>query len=91
MTEEKLKRLIVAITVGAVLLVVILCSVMLFGIIKITKEKKEIRELEEQIAIYTELNDELKDTFEARSTKFWIMRRAWELGYTLDDSINLGD
>lgn len=89
MTEEKVKRLIVAATVGAVLLVVILCSVMLFGIIKINKEKREIAELEAEIARYEQMIQEGQDTFETRSTLWWIQRRALELGYTFDGSTSL--
>ncbi|MBQ8426643.1 MAG: hypothetical protein IJX16_02650 [Clostridia bacterium] len=86
MTEEKLKRLIVAITVGAVLLIVILCSVMLFGIIKISKEKRAIAELEREILRYEQLIAEGEDTYELRSTELWITRRAWELGYKYEGS-----
>jgi hypothetical protein len=90
MTEAKMKRLIVAITVGAVLLITILCSVMVFGIIKISNEKRAIAELEAEIARYNQLIETEKDTYEARSTLYWIQTRAFELGYVLDDSINLG-
>lgn len=86
MTEGKLKRLIVAITVGAVLLVVILCSVMLFGIIKINKEKRAIAELEKEIARYEQMCAESEDEYALRSTELWIMRRAWELGYKFEGS-----
>ena len=90
MKEEKLKRLIVAITVGAVLLIVILTLVMLFGIIKISKEKRAIAELDREIAHYEQMIDEGEDDFALRSTELWIMRRAWELGYTLKDTVNMG-
>jgi CHASE3 domain sensor protein len=89
MTEDKVKRLVVAITVGAVLLVVILCSVMLFGIIKINKEKRAIQELEEKIALLDEMIEEGEDTYEIRKTRYWIEKRALELGYTFDGSTDV--
>ena len=90
MTEEKLKRLIVAITVGAVLLIVILSSVMLFGIIKISKEKRAVQELEREIARYEQMIADGENDYDIRSTELWIVRRAWELGYTLKDTVNMG-
>jgi hypothetical protein len=89
MTEAKLKRLIVAITVGAVLLVVILSIVMATGIIEICAEKNDIAELEREIARYEQMLAEGHDTYELRSTRWWIERRARELGYTFDGSVGL--
>ena len=86
MTEDKAKKLIIASTVGAVLLVLILCSIMLFGIIKINREKREIAELEAEIARYEQMIAEGEDTYELRSTLWWIQKRALELGYTYENS-----
>jgi peptidoglycan hydrolase CwlO-like protein len=63
---------------------------MAFGIIKINNEKRAIAELEAEIARYNQLIETEKDTYEARSSLYWIRTRAFELGYVLDDSINLG-
>ncbi len=81
MTEEKTKRLIVAVTVGAVLLVVILVSIMLYQLISISSERKALNELNREIAKYEQLIQEGQDTFETRSMRWWIERRALELGY----------
>ncbi len=90
MTEKKFKNLIVAGTVGAILLLVILLSIMLFQIISISVEKRNLAELEEQIAIYNQLIETGEDTVEARSSRWWIIERARELGYVFDGDKLLG-
>ena len=81
MTDAKIKRLIVAITVGAVLLVVMLTSILLYKLININSERKALAELNEKIVYYEQLIEEGEDTFEIRSLRWWIERRAMELGY----------
>ena len=81
MTESKIKRLIVALTVGAVLLVVILASIMLYQLIDISSQRKALAELNSEIAKYEQLIKEGQDTYETRSMRWWIERRAMELGY----------
>ena len=81
MTDAKIKRLIVAITVGAVLLVVMLTSILLYQLININSERKARAELNEKIVYYEQLIEEGEDTFEIRSLRWWIERRAMELGY----------
>ena len=90
MTEEKAKRLIIAGTVGAVLLAVILLVVMLYQIIFIGVERGRIKELEEKIAEYERLISEGEDTLEVRNLKWWIEREARELGYVYKDDITHG-
>lgn len=88
MKEAKLKRLVGAATVTAVLLVVILLAVMIYQLLSINTEKRKIKELEAAIAEYEALEEELKDTIAARSQKWWIVQRARELGYKFkDDSV----
>lgn len=81
MNEAKVKRLIIAGTVGAVLLLVILLSVMVYQIIAVKVKEKNINELEIQIAEYERLIELGEDTLEVRSKRWWIERRARELGY----------
>ncbi|MBQ9513723.1 MAG: hypothetical protein IJR66_01910 [Clostridia bacterium] len=84
MTEQKAKRVIVASTVGAVLLLFILLSVMVYQIVKIRIEKKRYDELVTICEEYKNLNEEGKKTIEARSSYWWIVQRARELGYVFD-------
>ena len=90
-SEDKKKRLTVAITVGAVLLLVILLLVMVYQIIAISFEKKKNRELREAIAEYNRMIDEGEDIYAARSERWWIELRARELGYSNIDDVPLGD
>lgn len=89
MTESKTKRLIVAVTAGAVLLLAILLCVLIYQLISIKIESKKLDELREQVAVYRQLTDEEKQTLEARKQEWWLIRRAYELGYTFEDDMLL--
>ena len=89
MTEAKAKRVIVASTVGAVLLLFILISVMVYGIIALNHERQKGRELEQKITEYNRLIKEGEDTLEARSLRAWIEMRARELGYVFESDVPL--
>ena len=89
MTEEKVKKIIVASTVGAVLLLFILISVMVYGIIALNHERQKGRELEQKITEYNRLIKEGEDTLEARSLRAWIEMRARELGYVFESDVPL--
>ena len=92
MTDSKLKRLIVAITVGAVMLLVILLSVMIYQLIAIGNKQKELAQLNAKIEEYKTLIENGEDTLEVRSTRQWIIREARQLGYIFDgDNIYLDD
>lgn len=84
MEEQKLKRVRNAGIVGAVLLVIILLSILIFQLVKINKEKKELAILQDEIAKYQLLTDEEKQLKDAMETRDWIIQRAGELGLTLE-------
>ena len=81
MTEEKAKRMIVATTVGAVLLLVTLLAIMVYQMISIKIKENRINYLEEQIAKYNQLIDRGEETIEIRSMHEWIESEARKLGY----------
>lgn len=81
MSETKLKRLIVATTVGAVLLVVVLVSIMVYQLISIRVENNRIEKLEERITAYEKLIADGELTIEERSEYEWLVREARKLGY----------
>ena len=85
MTEEKAKRMIVATTVGAVLLLVTLLAIMVYQIISIKVKENRIAYLDSQYEKYTELIYKGNETIEIRSMREWIEREARKLGlsYTL--------
>lgn len=88
MDESKLKRIVGASVVTAVILVVLLSAVLIYQLLAISTQRKKIRELETQISAYEQLNDEARSSIEGRSQKWWIIQRARELGYKFaDDSI----
>ena len=81
LSEEKYKRIVVASTVGAVLLVVILVFIMIYQLISIGVNKKINDEYQSAIAEYERLIKEGENTLEIRKAESWIMGRAKELGY----------
>ncbi len=84
MTESKAKRMIVALTVGAVLLLVCLLSVLIYQLIAIGKQEKELADLNAKIELYHQMIEDGEDTLEVRSTRQWIIREARQLGYIFD-------
>ena len=89
MEEQKIKRVRSAFIVGAVLLLVILLAVLTFQIVKISKEKKELQLLKDEIARYQLLTDEERDDLEAMDSRKWIEQRARELGLSLEGDYKL--
>lgn len=88
MTESKFKRIIVASTVGAVLLLLVLVAVMVYQLISIGVENKRIREYETKIAEYNALIEQGVDVKNARMERDWIIYEARKLGYIFEgDSI----
>ncbi len=90
MTESKFKRVISAVTVGAVLLLVMLLSVMVYQLFSIKVETRKKQEYEEAIAYYNQLIEEGNDTLEVVQQRWWIERRARELGLIYPDDISFG-
>ncbi len=89
MDQTKFKRLVVSSTIGAVLLLFILLVIMVYQLIAIKVEQNNIAELERRITEYNVMIENGEDVLEARKELDWIVRRAYELGYQLDDDIAL--
>lgn len=89
-TEEKAKRLIVASTVGAVLLLSILLIVMVYQLIHIGVYNNRIANYNAKIAEYEALIEQGEETKEIRSMRWWIEREARELGlkYVYDKELD---
>ena len=89
MNESKYKRIIVASTVGAVLLVVILLFVMIYQLIAIGVNKKINDEYNTAIAEYERLIADGENTLKVRKADRWIIDRAKELGYNFVHDVPL--
>ncbi len=89
MQENEFKKVVVSLTVGAVLLLVILLSVMIYQLISIAVLKKQEAELETKIQQYEIMIEESGETLDARKTDWWIQRRAMEIGYVFEDDVPL--
>ena len=91
MTENKFKKVVAASIVGAIMLIVILVSVLIYQVATLSSGAKKINELETQIKVYQQLILENKDEEEIRETKEWIEERARELGYKYPNDIIIDD
>ncbi len=91
MTEDKIKRLIVAMTVGAVLLIVILASIMIYQIVAINVEKDRKAQIEAKISEYDRLIEEGEESLIIRSNPKWIEYQARKLGYIHEGDKSLGN
>ena len=85
MTNEKTKKLIVASTVGAVLLLVTLLFIMIYQMVAISNKKADIKRLESAIAEIEKMTEEVEETIEIRSKREWIEREARRLNYVYPD------
>ncbi len=84
MTESKFKRLVVAITAGAVILIMFLVAIMVYQLISIKVERDALNELTQTVEEYKELIIQGENTLEVRKTYDWIERAARKLGYYFD-------
>ena len=79
------------ITAGAVLLIVMLTSILVYQLISMKVEERRISELEAKIAEYNQMIEESQGIYDARTEVdkqklyTWIYWRAKELGYILKD------
>ena len=89
MNESKFKRLVVAITAGAVMLLIFLLIIMIYQLIAISAERAEERELRAVVEQYMALTEEQQNTLDARTSRQWIERRARELGYVYKEDVGL--
>lgn len=89
MTDSKFKKIIVALTVGAVILMFFLCSFLAYQLVAIKNERSRSDELTNKIIEYNKLIEEGEDTLQTRSMRWWIERRAREIGYIYEKDIPL--
>ncbi|MBE5737474.1 MAG: hypothetical protein E7348_03645 [Clostridiales bacterium] len=79
MTNEKTKKMIVAGTVGAVLLLVTLLAIMIYQMVAIQKKKADIARWEKATVELQQLIEDGEKTVEIRSMRDWIEREARRL------------
>ena len=87
--ENKSKNRIIAITVGAVVLLFILIVTMIYQMIAVTGRKNEVLKLKADIAELQQTYEQGEETLDARKQRWYIERRARELGYAYADDIVL--
>lgn len=89
MTESKFKKVVVACIVGAIMLIVVLVSVLIYQLVSISSYVKERDLLISEIVRVQQLIKDNGDEEEIRKTREWIEKRARELGYRYEDDIIL--
>ena len=85
--ENKRKRIIIAFTAGAVVLLFFLIALMVYQMIAITGKKNQVLKLKSDIVALEQTYAHGEDTIEARKQRWYIERRARELGYAYADDI----
>ena len=85
--DGKFRRIVVALTVGAVVLLSLLVILMCYQMIKIGVERGKKAELNAKIAELTELTGEKDKELEYLRTEKAIERLARELGYHYADDV----
>ncbi len=91
MDESKAKRLIIAGTVGAVVLAVILLIVMIYQLIAIGVKNNKIDQINQRIAELDLLIENSENKKEAIKEKNWIIYEAQKLGYYFEGAIPEGE
>ena len=86
MNDAKRNKIIVASTVGAVLLVLILAFVLTFQIVSIIIAKNQLNEYKQAEQEYLENIEQAELTLSERRGETWVVMRAKELGYKLPGS-----
>ena len=87
LTEEKAKKLVVAGTVGAVLLAAILVMLLIYQVSSMISYKARIDHYNEQIAYYEQLIEKGESEKETFMLRKWIEREARSLGLVYEDDI----
>ncbi len=85
MNSLKSKRLIIAVTVGMVVLAVVLLCVMSYQLIAISVKSNKIEKLKQRLAELDVLIESLDDNLAAIKEREWIIYEAWKLGYYFVD------
>lgn len=91
MTQDKQKKLIMAITVGAVTLLFVLAITLTIILVKRGQLQRDIDLLEGKCAELQQMIDNNADIADIRSTREWIERYAREHGYMYEGDIKIGD
>ncbi len=89
MLEEKQKRITVATTVSAVVLMFVVLAILIFQIVYISVKKNEIASLDREIDVYSEMLKQGKDELELNKQRWVIEQKARELGYKYDYEVIL--
>ena len=84
-SELKFERRVVALTVGAVVLLALLIILMCYQLIAIGVKNNRVKQLKADIAALEQEYENGEDTLEIRRKAAYIERRARELGYRYAD------
>ncbi|MBR0189244.1 MAG: hypothetical protein IJQ23_02530 [Clostridia bacterium] len=83
--ETKFQRIVVAFTVGAVILLAVLIMLMCYQLIAIGVKNNRVKQLKADIYALEQEYERGEDTLEIRRKAAYIERRARELGYHYAD------
>lgn len=86
MKEEKFKKLIIGATVTAVILLFVLLVFWMYQIITMSVRKSEIKDLNDKIAYYRAITQDMERDIEERyMASWWLEKYAFELNMKYPD------
>lgn len=81
MDGEKRNRIAAAITVNVILLIVILCAVVLYQVVYLSRANAERNRLIEEIKQVKQEITQTEDEIDRLNSEFYLREKAYELGY----------
>lgn len=81
MTQEKRNRIVAAVTVNAVLLLVILMSVLIYQLTTIVALANRKKDIQNQIQEYERQIEDSEDKLDEYRTEEWLKNKAYEYGF----------
>ena len=91
MTESKFKKVVAASIVGAIMLIIILVTVIVYQVVTMSGYIKQRDSLIEGIARLEQMIEDNASEEEIRTTKEWIEEQARKIGYKYPNDIIIDD
>ena len=91
MTESKFRKVATALIVGAIVLITLLVSMLIYQLVSFFPLVQKKNELLAEIVKLEKMIDENEDEEAIRQTKAWIEQEARELGYYYEGDIIIID
>lgn len=86
MTGEKRNRLVAALTVNAIILIVILAAVVIYQLVEIGYLSRRSKEIKNQIEVYQTLTEREQNTLDYYKSEEGLLDLAYQYGFVFDNN-----